>query len=218
MSLGSLIYKALKNTQDNPIDEVFSMEITNAIESFLEQATGVTIDAGTTLEGVYAGEGTLNLVHGDIITCNTTILECCNLLQATMPPNGNKVLADSMALAIYLLGFNGSFVYNSVGVATQGIVTTPMSGVCKGNLTINQTLLSLSLESLFSSFNALPDESIGAYNSRLGIGTIYTDNNESFAHKFADILQPILASGQILTKGELNLEGVIGQGTLIFVG
>ena len=213
--LGDLIYNSLITTKNNPTEEIFAESFTNAIESFLEKADGTTVDKGTISSGVYAGVGTLDSIKGNISICKQTILDTCIQLK-TVFKDSNSILASSMAEGIYKLGFNGKFKYKSDGVVSHGNTSTPLKGDMEGNFTINQTLLFTSLKSLFLSFNVRSNETLENYNKRLNIGTIFTDSDESFAYKFADILQPILSVGVVSTKGKEVLEGVSGTGVLLF--
>lgn len=212
--LGNLLYNAFENCKENPSNEKFSNEITNAFETYFESGSGTTIDSGTVSSGYFVGSGTTTSLKGDSNSCKQIIYNTCEILEHNNE-NASYILSTAICNGLKILCLNSEVKCNVNGEVTQGSSTSTLSGTSKGNVSIETTNLVNDIFTIFNMFNVREDEDYQDYMERL-VNITYIDLSQSFAYRIADKIKTCLNANTLNTQGEFVLLGDIGLGNIVF--
>ena len=189
------------NTMEDDSD--FCEGIANAIKSYAEAGSVVTVDSGTVSGGAFVGSGNghISLNASDMYTPMKS--KCAQMKEnyAQSGYNGDNELADAFGSSLDTMTGKSNIVSTNV----SGTVTTPsgassaLSGTAKGTISCNSTSLVSGLKQVF-------------YDMKTNHSSSYDDTY--LAGKIADFVDAYFKAGSISTNGQGALSGSAGTGTI----
>jgi len=199
----SLIQNGLKNdllsifrNMTDGDDRYFAREVSAKVADYAESGSISTTDAGTISQGIFAGLGNGSITVDSSI-CENIVYAACKTM-AGMTAGGDAYLAAQFALGIDTMMLAGEVNTTVSGTVTPPSGTSfPLAGAAKGTF----TGVMATLQSGF----------LAAFNK---MATMTSGGDEYLAGQMATVITAYLKAGVIATKGQANLVGSIGAGSM----
>lgn len=194
--------KDIKNVfEDMQNDSDFAEGLAKACKDFGESGEIITTDTGTVSSGVFAGSGSGNLTLSDSLM-SEPIKTCCATMR-TITTGGDELLANAIGSGILAMTSAGVVNTDVTGITTspEGSIVPPSSGNAIGTITCQNTTL---ISNLIECFKNMRDKAF----------TEDFDGDDYFAKELADYINTYFTSGIIATRGQGEISGAIGSGSI----
>ena len=183
-------------------EDTFPNGISAAVVTFVSGGIVSTTDGVTGSGGSYAGSGTGKLAV-TASACAAIIKAACTAMK-TMTSGGDDYLAEEMGKGFKKMADDGVVTTTVTGTFTPPPPTPPIFpyvGAAKGTISCSEATLVTKLKALFQKmYSQMEQEGF--------------DGNKEFAKVLANEINLFFTSGKISTKGQGNIAGSSGSGTI----